>query len=131
MAKQNTSTRRGALLAALCGASAAALPALGSTHPDAALIAACDGYRGLMDALNHGDHGEEDDGPVHQAYFACCDTISEGEPQTMAGVLAMCRAIKAEARDRDGAPTSLHGTIAEDWALEVVDALLRLNGGAA
>lgn len=49
----------------------------------------------------------------------------------MAGVLAMCRAIKAEARGQDGEPIGLHGTIAEDWALEVVNALLRLNGGAA
>lgn len=132
MADTKDTTRRGTMLAAL-GLTAVALPvaAAAAASPDAALIAACDAYRGLMDALNHGEHGEDEDGPVNRAYYACCDTISSTPAQTMAGMLAKCRAIKAEARGRDGEPIAFHGTMAEDWAADVVDAVLRLNGGAA
>lgn len=85
-----------------------------------------------MDHLNHGDHDEHDgEGPVHDAYYACCDTISESRAQTMAGVLAKARAIQAEARDVRGEACGYHGTMAADWVRDVVDALVRLNGGAA
>ena len=144
MANLTTTTRRSALLGAL-GAAAAALPAVagvlpplpnfaapGATQasPDAALIRACTAYPALLDAVNSSADGDIEDGSAQRAYDACASVIARAEPQSMAGVVAMAGAIKAEARGLNGGE-QLHGTMGEDWALIVVNALLRLNGGAA
>ena len=124
--------RHGLLVALPALALVPALLAAASTpaNPDAALIAACDAYRDLMDAVNRGDDGNDDNGLAWRAYEACRDTVTDGEPQTMAGVLAKARAVKVEGRMRDGSE-QLSGTMAEGWALDVVNALLRLEGVAA
>ncbi len=133
MAEIKDTTRRGTMLAVL-GLTAAVLPvaAMSAANPDAALIAACDAYSGLMNVVNHGKCGDYDSKhPAWVAFYACQDTINDGEPQTMAGVLAMCRAIQAEALGLNGEPISYDGTSAGKWAQTVVDTLLWLNGGAA
>ncbi len=98
-------------------------------HPDAALIELCRQHPLNMDAYNTSpaEIEDADDNPFWIAYSETRDGIGDAQPATMAGILAKCRAAKAEAGpDGDEDPD---GTPAADWAWDIVNDLLRLYGG--
>ncbi|WP_431280937.1 hypothetical protein ACQW02_16130 [Humitalea sp. 24SJ18S-53] len=142
--KQNTrrqTTRRGALVALALSAAVAAPPAqagnVGDSHtgasspnPDAELIGVCAGFGPARHAYNtHADDGDEH--PEVQrlwaAYRQSVDAIDDAKPQTMAGILAIARAAKVEARAPDGSDLPENGPAAA-WAWNIVNDLLRLYG---
>jgi hypothetical protein len=96
-------------------------------HPDAELIATCERHSALTDAANA---EEIEDGPAWLAYSASRDAISEAQPQTLAGMRAKALAAKSDARTPDGSENP-DGTMAETWAWDLVNDLLRLTGGPA
>lgn len=97
------------------------------TGPDAELIALCARHIVNLTAYNtYGGHLEPEDDPLCAAYEETRDAVEDAEPQTMAGVLAVARAAKAEARQPDGSYDFDVG-IAWRWASHLVDDLLRLN----
>ena len=102
--------------------------AIAADHPDAELIRICDAHGALMDLVNSGVDGDDDDGPTWQAYDQSRDAISSFRPKTTEGMMAKARAAKAEARSPcvEGGPEHPAGTPAEDWAWDLVNDLLRL-----
>ncbi|WP_043839332.1 hypothetical protein [Muricoccus aerilatus] len=103
----------------------AALAARATAHnPDAELIRLCDAHPTLLAEL-------KTEGAGHgycrrwQAYERNRDAISAAVPMTMAGIVAKALAARAEAR---GSDETVHGTVAELWAWDLVKDLVRLEG---
>lgn len=102
---------------------------LADINPDADLIRICDGHAALMDAVNLSD--DEDDtyyGPVWDAYRHSAQTISASEPRTVAGMLAIARAAKAEAHVPNQKECGDDGYAAA-WSWIVLNGLLRIENG--
>ncbi len=100
-------------------------PEADASSPDAELIRVCAQHCINMDAFNNGEEGF--DGPLWAAYRHTRDFITASKPQTLAGVLAKARAARHEAHyDED----DWGGTMGEAWAPEIINALLRVTGGA-
>jgi hypothetical protein len=135
----SSASRRGVLsgLAALTAPSIPAMAAEGVnlTHPlsarrpppDAELIRVCEGHRTVVEALQHCNCLE--DCPHWLAYERSRDAIHAVVPVTLAGMVAKARAAKIEARNLDGTENP-DGCPAENWAWDLVNDLLRLEGGA-
>jgi hypothetical protein len=129
--------RRGFLAAvsALASVSVPALAAEGArrTHPlparrpspDAELIRICEGHKAVVEALQHCNCLK--DCPRWQAYERSRDAIHAAVPVTLAGMVAKARAAKIEARNSDGTENP-DGCPAENWAWDLVNDLLRLEG---
>lgn len=106
-----------------------ALPA--AAGGDAALVALVGHHLLNLAAYNAADTDlEYEADPLWRAYRGTLEAISASKPQTMAGILAKARAAKAEARNQDGSE-SPSNCMAEAWAWDAVNDLLRLHGGAA
>ena len=125
-------------LAAIAANPTAALPAQPAdtdaldrrpaASPDDELIRLCLEHPTIIAAVN--DYGSsEDDCSLWQAYERSRNAINSAVPVTMAGMVAKARAAKAEARNLDGSE-SPNGCPAETWAWDLVNDLLRLEGGA-
>ncbi len=85
-------------------------------NPDAELITTCAQHIISMKAYCDGsDMADFDNDPLWLAYEATRDAISEAEPKTMAGLLAIARAAKAESANPDGSEDHEHCP-ASDWA---------------
>jgi hypothetical protein len=95
--------------------------------PDADLIRICDGHAAVLEALESCNCLE--DCPRWLDYERSRDAIHAAVPVTMAGVVAKARAAKIEARNVDGTENP-DGCPAETWAWDLVNDLLRLEGGA-
>jgi hypothetical protein len=123
-------SRRLLFSSATAAAVVASVPvAIAADHPDAALIRICDAHGALMDLVNSGVDGDDDDGPTWQAYDRSRDAITAFRPETIEGMLAKARAAKAEARRADGSEMEDGGgTPAEGWAWDLVNDLLRIGG---
>jgi hypothetical protein len=120
----------GLALAALAlaeGASAAS--ASGANRPDADLIQACAHHAINLRACNGGESTTEDP-DARAAYEKTRDLIGDAEPQTMAGILAKCRAARDEATD-GGYDEEWEGSMGAVWAIDVVNDLLRLAAAGA
>lgn len=94
--------------------------------PDDDLIRFCAEHVRYMAAVKAAPD-EEEDGPAWQAYERNRDAISAAQPQTLAGMIAKARAAKLEAGFWDTSE-NIHGTMAEPWAWDLVNSLLRLAG---
>lgn len=103
-----------------------------AADPDADLIRLCaehvvniraynDGPARLVGVLDLEDH------PLWLAYEHTRDAISAARPQSVAGMLAKIRAAKAEAQTPKGDENPA-GTMAAEWAWDLVNDLLRLHG---
>jgi hypothetical protein len=101
-------------------------PALPPANPDAELIRICDGHAALIDAVNADPADMDDSSPLWRAYTQSRHAISEAQPQTLAGMMAKARAAKVEARTPNG-EEMIHGTDAEEWAMDLVNDLLRIG----
>lgn len=102
-------------------------PDLGQGQPDAALIALCAEVTIQRDRFNTEGTLDSDECPIWAAYTAAADAISDAKPQTMAGLVAKARAAKLESLDARGEEEPA-GTMAERWAWDLVDDLIRLSG---
>ena len=99
-------------------------------NPDAELIEVCDRHAGLMDAVNlPANDDETNDSPIWRAYYQSCHAISDAEPRTMAGLLAVARAAKAEARQPNGQMENGENGCAAAWSWTVLNGLLRIENG--
>lgn len=105
------------------------LPVVAIANPDAELIALCRGHAALLNAANDQTASDAESEAATEAYGRSCDAICDAVPRTLPGMIAMARAVWAEARNLDGS-RQLHGTVGEDWALTIVEALVRHGGGA-
>jgi len=116
----------------LAGAALAAMPyADVLTNPDAELIRLCEEHVVNINAYNEDPSDlDAEDNPLWHAYERTRDAIGEAKPQTFKGMLAKARAAKAEALNLDGSEKPEH-TQAAYWAWDLVNDLVRLNGGAA
>ncbi|MBI0538985.1 hypothetical protein D9599_25875 [Roseomonas sp. KE2513] len=117
--------RRGFLgiLAAVAVTPAAAATTLSA---DAGLIQICDAHPTVLKALD--EHGSgEDDCPFWLAYVRSRDAIHTAVPVTLAGIVAKARAAKAEVFNPGSDTENPHGTVAETWAWDLVQDLLRLD----
>lgn len=94
--------------------------------PDHDLIRRCADHLACMAAVRAAPE-EEEDGPAWSAYESNRDAISAAQPQTLAGLIAKARAAKLEATFWDSFE-NIHDTMAEPWAWDLVNALLRLAG---
>ena len=103
----------------------AAAPAANG-NPDHDLIRRCAEHPACMAAVKAAPD-EEEDGPAWHAYERNRDAISAAQPQTLAGLIAKARAAKLEATFWDSFE-NIHDTMAEPWAWDLVNALLRLAG---
>ena len=126
-------TRRAVLgattAAILAAAPAAAFGSIAAQNPDAELIRVCAQHVINMDALNSVE-GWNEGGPVWTDYDEIRDFITDAQPQTLAGVLAMARAARREATDLDG-EERWSGSMGEAWAPEIINHMLRIAGGAS
>jgi hypothetical protein len=103
-------------------------PAAGA---DADLIRLCAEHAANMDAYNRDCSDlEPEDNALWAAYERTRDAISKAVPQTVEGMMAKARAAKAEAREPTGGENP-QGCPAADWAWDLVNDLLRLNGRGA
>lgn len=106
----------------------------GTAHPDAELIRVCEQHVANLEAYLASDEGDrlfEDrldahSGPLCQAYHQTIDFISDAKPKTLAGILAKARVAKREAWGGPDGEESFGGTVAENWAPDIVNDLLRL-----
>lgn len=97
------------------------------TSPDAELIRICTAHPAVIDALNHGP--EEFEQELWRAYERSRDAIHAARPVTLEGMAAKARVAKVEALNPDGTE-SPSCCPAETWAWDLVNDLLRLEGGA-
>jgi hypothetical protein len=105
--------------------SAPTIAAADTSNPDAELIQVCAQHCVNMDAFN--DAAGDADGALWAAYSESCDFITASKPQSLAGVLAKAKAARHEANyDED----DWSGTMGEAWAPAIINALLRVTGGA-
>ncbi|TPG39910.1 hypothetical protein EAH89_29015 [Roseomonas nepalensis] len=95
-------------------------------NPDHDLIRRCAEHLACLEAVK-ASPDEEEDGPAWCAYESNRDAISAAQPQTLAGLIAKARAAKLEATFWDSFE-NIHDTMAEPWAWDLVNALLRLAG---
>ena len=95
-------------------------------NPDHDLIRRCADHLACLAAVKAAPD-EEEDGPAWLAYESNRDAISAAQPQTLAGLTAKARAAKLEATFWDSFE-NIHDTMAEPWAWDLVNALLRLAG---
>lgn len=128
-------TRRRAMLAgtaALIASAPFAAPALaasGDSGPDADLIRLCAEHIANWHAYNTSDSDlEAEDDPLWHAYWRTHIAIDDARPQSIDGILAKARAAKTEAHRPDGTEERDGGQGAV-WAWDLVNDLLRLNGG--
>jgi hypothetical protein len=105
-------------------------------HPDAALIRMCNQHIVNMNAYNNSPSAAErgcddDNDPLWDAYEDTRDAISEAEPQTIDGMVAIARAAMAEAAPdmQDADDRMFHG-MDEEWAWRLVGHTLRLADAA-
>ena len=105
-----------------------AAPPMPPSTPDAELIRLCAEHPAHIHAVNHGPEDEEG-GPIWDAYEHSAETIHNAKPLTMAGLIAKAKAARAEALKQDGSE-SPENTLAANWAWDLVNDLLRLEGGA-
>jgi len=97
-------------------------------NPDAELIRVCEAHPAILAALD--EHGSgADDCPLWLAYERSRDAIHAAVPLTLAGMVAKARAAKAEVRNPDG-PEDPAGTPGATWSWDLLNDLLRLEGGA-
>jgi hypothetical protein len=97
-------------------------------HLDADLIRLCEAHPAIIRRAEE-DSTYEDDCPLWLAYERSRDAIGAAVPVTLAGMVAKARAAKAEARNSNGTE-SPSNCPAENWAWDLVNDLLRLEGGA-
>ncbi len=106
-------------------------PSSPAPHPDAALIEACERHIKNFFAFNY-DEGDDEDAheALGQLYDESLDAVGELRPVTLAGIVAKARATKVEGTHPDGSH-DVGGTPAADWALDIINDLLRLFGEVA
>jgi hypothetical protein len=121
----HTASRR-TLLASLPVA-AAAISAASSS--DARLLALCQHHVVNKRAFNECPL-DADESPFWPPYEASSEAISKARPMTLAGLAAKARAAKAEASRLDGRESPPDGHALE-WAWDLVNDLVRLDGGMA
>ena len=124
-------TSRRAVLGAGAALAALANPLAAQANPDAELLATCARHIVNMQAFCAGsDMSDFENDPLWLAYEATRDAISNAEPKTMAGLLAIAHVAKAEASNPDGSEDH-ENCPASDWAWLILNVLLRQHDGAA
>jgi hypothetical protein len=124
-------TRRLVLAAGISLPVSASAQPIAATSPDADLIRFCAEHVVNMDAFNRDSSDlDAEDNPLWVAYERTRDAIHEARPQTVEGMLAEARAAKSEALMPDGRENPSNSP-AETWAWDLLNDLLRLNGGQA
>ncbi len=129
----HTPSRRALLTRQSVAAVAAAIPAatMAAPSPDAALIALCERHMANHRAYNASTfEGEFEDDPLWLAYETTREAVAGAHPQTLAGMAAKARAAVLEASWPDGSIRP-EGTQGAAWAWNLVNDLLRLEGGVA
>lgn len=100
-------------------------------NPDAVFIQACADHARNFVAVNASGVDYAVDHPAWQAYDVTSEAISNGRPQTLAGVVAKAQATKVEAATPSGDECWEDG-LAAVWIVDVVRDLLRVaNEGEA
>jgi hypothetical protein len=94
-------------------------------HSDADLIRICEGHKAVVEGLHQCNCME--DCAHWQAYERSRDAIHAAVPVTLAGMVAKARAAKIEALNVDGTENP-DGSPAENWAWDLVNDILRLEG---
>jgi hypothetical protein len=100
-----------------------------TANPDAQLIALCERHLANMAALDANPSDWEESNPALTAYDSTRDAITSARAQTLAGMVAIAGAAKAEAAMPDGAEM-FDCTMGGVWAWNIMNDLLRLHGGA-
>lgn len=114
------------------GVALAALPiqAIAAPHPDEEIVQICAQHtinRITLDTGNHPDTIEYNE--VDNAYGATLQAVCDAVPLTVAGIVAKAMAAKDEAQLLRGGEEP-EGSIAAQWAWDIVNDLLRLAGSA-
>jgi hypothetical protein len=105
---------------------AMALP-LVADSVDADLIRLCDQHIVDMDTFNQHKGATRAHEKLGRAYDRSLDAISQATPRTIAGIVAKARAAKHQATGPNG-DGETGGSIAEQWALQIVNDLVRVGG---
>jgi hypothetical protein len=108
---------------------ATALP-LVADGADAELIRLCDQHIVDMDTFNQHKGATRAHEKLGRAYDRSLDAISQAMPLTIAGIVAKARAAKHQATGPNGEEET-GGSVAEQWALQIVDDLLRVGGATS
>lgn len=128
-----TVCRRSILACTPLTAAVAVMPktTLGQLQADQQLIETCKRHIRNIGNYNASTFkGDFENDPLWHEYQRTRAAIIDARPHTLAGMAAKARAVIEEATRPDGR-VDLDGSVASSWALDLVNDLIRLSGGAA